>query len=45
MPNDREHVDAGCEFAGPMPEQDITDQDIRNMMVMGKDTVAFPDHL
>jgi hypothetical protein len=43
MPNDREHADAGCSFAGAMPAIDITDQDIRNMMVMGQDDVMFPD--
>lgn len=42
MPNDREHIDAGCSDAGAMPAQSITDQDIRNMMVMGQDTVLFP---
>ena len=44
MPNDREHVDAGCTFAAPMPAIAITDQDIRNMMVMGQDKTLFPDH-
>jgi len=43
MPNDREHVDAGCSFAGPMPAIELTDQDIRNMMVMGQNTTVFPD--
>jgi mono/diheme cytochrome c family protein len=43
MPKDREHIDAGCEFAGSMPSMDITDQDIRNMMVAGQDTTVFPD--
>ncbi len=43
MPNDREHVDAGCTFAGPMPAMTITDQDIRNMMEMGKNVTMFPD--
>lgn len=44
MPNDREHVDAGCSFAAPMPAMTtVTDQDIRNMMVMGQDTTAFPN--
>jgi len=42
MPKDREHIDAGCEFAGAMPRTGITDQDIRNMMVMGQDETAFP---
>ncbi|MCX6153880.1 MAG: c-type cytochrome [Candidatus Kapabacteria bacterium] len=42
MPMDREHVDGGCKFANYMPILDISDQDIRNMMVMGKDTVMFP---
>ena len=44
MPNDREHIDAGCAFAGMMPAQNITDQDIRDMMVMGQDEVAFPGY-
>ncbi|TSA38144.1 MAG: hypothetical protein D4R64_03720 [Porphyromonadaceae bacterium] len=44
MPNDREHIDAGCTFAGAMPSISITDQDIRNMMVMGQDKTLFPDH-
>jgi len=44
MPNDREHVDAGCTFAAPMPAISITDQDIRNLMVMGQDNTLFPDH-
>lgn len=43
MPNDREHVDSGCSYAAPMPAQSITDQDIRNMMVMGQDTLLFPN--
>lgn len=43
MPNDREHIDAGCTFAGPMPAVDLTDQDIRNLMVMGQDEVLFPE--
>jgi len=42
MPNDVEHIAAGCDQAGMMPAQNITDQDIRNMMVMGQDTTAFP---
>ncbi len=42
MPSDREHIDGGCVDAGAMPSQSITDQDIRNMMIMGQDTVAFP---
>jgi len=42
MPNDAEHIAAGCADAGMMPAQNITDQDIRNMMVMGQDTTAFP---
>jgi mono/diheme cytochrome c family protein len=42
MPYDAEHVAAGCADAGMMPAQDITDQDIRDMMVMGQDTTAFP---
>lgn len=44
MPKDREHLDAGCEAGGGiMPSMAITDQDIRNMMVMGQDTAKFPD--
>jgi mono/diheme cytochrome c family protein len=42
MPYDAEHAAAGCEFAGAMPAQDITDQDIRDMMVAGQDTTLFP---
>ena len=42
MPYDWSHVDAGCTDAGMMPAQDISDQDIRDMMVMGQDAVAFP---
>ena len=42
MPIDREHIDAGCADADAMPAISITDQDIRNMMVMGQDTVLFP---
>jgi len=44
MPNDWSHVQAGCADAGEMPIQTITDQDIRDLMVMGQDTVAFPDY-
>lgn len=43
MPIDAEHIAAGCGEAGMMPAQTITDDDIRNMMVMGQDEVAFPD--
>lgn len=43
MPFDREHADAGCSFAGAMPTIDITDQDIRNIMVMGQDEELFPE--
>ncbi len=43
MPKDREHLDAGCQAGGGiMPAIDITDQDIRNLMVMGQDTLLFP---
>lgn len=42
MPMDREYAAAGCADAGVMPVISVTDQDIRNMMVMGQDTVAFP---
>lgn len=44
MPNDEEHIAAGCTDAGMMPIQSITDQDIRNMMVAGQDTVQFPGY-
>jgi len=43
MPLDREHKDAGCASANFMPILPITDQDIRNMMAMGQDTVKFPN--
>ncbi len=45
MPIDREHLDAGCAvpFGGAMPAIAITDQDIRDMMVMGQDTILFPN--
>jgi mono/diheme cytochrome c family protein len=43
MPKDREHLDAGCQAGGGiMPAIDITDQDIRNMLVMGQDSLLFP---
>lgn len=36
MTKDREHLDAGCSASGGiMPIIDITDQEIRDMMVMG----------
>jgi len=44
MPNDEEHIAVGCTDAGMMPIQSITDQDIRNMMVAGQDTVQFPGY-
>jgi mono/diheme cytochrome c family protein len=44
MPIDNEHIAAGCTEAGMMPAQAITDQDIRNMMVMGQDPIAFPGY-
>lgn len=44
MPFDWSHSEAGCTDAGMMPAQNITDQDIRDMMVMGQDTVAFPGY-
>ncbi len=44
MPLDREHIAAGCADAGAMSPTGITDDDIRNLMVMGQDTVAFPDY-
>ena len=44
MPIDREHIDSGCADAGMMPPIDITDQDIRDMMVMGQDKTAFPGY-
>ena len=44
MPKDREHLDAGCPAGGGiMPAMPITDQDIRNMMVMGQDVTKFPN--
>jgi len=43
MPNDREHIDAGCTYAGTMPAMPITDQDIRDMMIMGQDVTKFPN--
>jgi len=45
MPTDRGHIAGGCAvpFGDVMPLMDITDQDIRDMMVMGQDTTAFPD--
>jgi len=42
MPMDNEHVNAGCLDAGEMPATGITDDDIRNIMVMGQDETAFP---
>jgi len=42
MPTDREHIDSGCSFADAMPSTGISDQDIRDLMVMGQDTVLFP---
>ena len=44
MPLDREHIAGGCTDAGAMAPTGITDQDIRNLMVMGQDTTAFPDY-
>ena len=44
MPLDREHIAGGCTDAGEMLATGITDDDIRNLMVMGQDTVAFPDY-
>ncbi len=44
MPIDREHIAAGCTDAGEMDPTGISDDDIRNLMVMGQDTVAFPDY-
>jgi len=44
MPIDREHIDAGCADAGQMSPTGITDDDIRNLMVMGLDEEAFPDY-
>lgn len=41
MPMDIDHP--GCTFAGSMPVFTITDQDIRNILVMGQDTVLFPN--
>ncbi|OFX27726.1 MAG: hypothetical protein A2033_03005 [Bacteroidetes bacterium GWA2_31_9] len=43
MPVDRENVAIGCTSGDyAMPQIAITDQDIRDMMVMGQDTVLFP---
>lgn len=42
MPYDWSHVQGGCTTAGEMPAQNITDQDIRDMMVMGQDETKFP---
>ncbi len=44
MPLDRSHIALGCTDAGMMPPTGITDDDIRNMMIMGQDTTAFPDY-
>ena len=44
MPIDREHIAGGCTDAGAMSPTGITDQDIRNLMVMGQDEEAFPDY-
>ncbi len=44
MPIDREHIAAGCADAGAMAPTGITDDDIRNLMVMGQDEVAFPSY-
>ncbi|NOZ47415.1 MAG: c-type cytochrome [Chlorobi bacterium] len=44
MPLDREHIAGGCTDAGAMSPTGITDDDVRNLMVMGQDTVAFPDY-
>ncbi len=44
MPFDWAHSQAGCTDAGQMPPTGITDDDIRNMMVMGQDEEAFPDY-
>ena len=44
MPIDREHVVDGClsgDYA--MPQQTLTDQEIRDMMVAGQDTIQFPN--
>jgi len=43
MPDDIDHNEAGCTTATAMPAIDITDQDIRDMMVMDQDATAFPD--
>jgi len=51
MPTDRSHIAAGCAvpFGGAMPVISgmtaavLTDQEIRDMMVMGQDAVKFPD--
>jgi len=44
MPFDWGHSQAGCADAGAMPATGISDQDIRDLMVMGQDTTAFPDY-
>jgi len=45
MPFDYTHsVTNGCPDAGMMPATGITDDDIRNLMVMGQDTTAFPSY-
>lgn len=44
MPIDNEHIAAGCICAGEMPPINITDNDIRNMLVMGQDATLFPDY-
>lgn len=45
MPFDYTHsVTNGCADAGEMPATGITDDDIRNMMIMGQDETAFPDY-
>ena len=46
MPTDRSHVAAGCSipFGANMPvTAGLTDQDIRDLLVMGQDATAFPD--
>ncbi len=43
MPYDYDHPN--CQYAGEMPAElfkNLTDQDIRNILAMGQDTVAFP---
>ena len=44
MPNDREHITSGC-FSGvtQMPQVALTDQEIKDLLMMGRDTILFPN--